>query len=74
MIHGIGHSSDECKVLGGFVTKYAASQPTKYPGINPIPKKVYQEKQENHAIIDNMVDELQMVESKKLSTVNHELP
>ena len=24
MIHGAGHSSDECKVLGEFVTKYAA--------------------------------------------------
>ena len=39
---------------------------------NPIPKKGYQKKQHNHAIIDNMMDELHMVESKKVSAVNHE--
>ena len=27
MIHGLGHSSDECKVLGEFGTKYAAAHP-----------------------------------------------
>ena len=31
-------------------------------------------KKKNYAIIDNMVDELHMIESKKLSSVNHEAP
>ena len=29
-------------------------------------------KKENHTIINNMVDELRMIESKKVSVVNHE--
>ena len=29
LIHGPGHSSDECKVLGFFGTKYAKGEPTK---------------------------------------------
>ena len=30
LIHGPGHSSDECKVFGGFGTKCAKGGPTKY--------------------------------------------
>ena len=41
---------------------------------NPIPKKEFQKKQENHTIIDNMMDELHIVESKNVSAVNHEAP
>ena len=74
MIHGPGHSSDECKVLKTFGTKYAASQPTKDQGSNPIPRKVFYKKQDKHDIIENMVDELCMVESKKVSAINHEAP
>ena len=29
-------------------------------------------KKDNHTIINNMVDELRMIESKKVSVVNHE--
>ena len=61
-------------VLGEFGTMYAASQTTKNRRSNPIPKKGFNKKQENHTIIDNMVDELHMVESKKVSAVNHEAP
>ena len=61
MIRGLGHSSDEYKVLVKFGTKYPADQPMKNRGSNPIPKKGYQEKQDNRAIIDNIVDELHMV-------------
>ena len=53
MIHGSGHSSDECKALGEFGTKYTAAQPTKYRGRNPIPIKRFHKKQENHNIINN---------------------
>ena len=41
-------------------------------GETPYLKKGFHKKQENHAIIDNMMDELQMVESKKVSAVNNE--
>ena len=74
MIHGLGHYSDEFKVLGKFGTKYAAANPTKNRGRNPTPKKGYHKKQYNHDIIDNMVDEIHMVESNKVSAVNHEAP
>ena len=74
MIHVAGNSSGECKVLGGFGTKYAAAQPNKYHGNNPLTRKILQKKQENHATINNVVDEIQMTESKKLSAVNHKSP
>ena len=32
------------------------------------------EQQDNHTIIYNVVDEIRMVESKKVSAVNHEAP
>ena len=73
MIHGPGHSSDECKVFGEFGTSYAAPQPTNSHGSNPIPRKGFQKNQENLNIIDNMVDELHMVESKNIGAVNHEV-
>ena len=38
LIHGLGHSSDECKVLGDFVAKYAKGKPTKDHGNHPIPR------------------------------------
>ena len=74
MIHGLLNSSDECKVLVEFGTKYAAAQPKKNHGRNPVTKNVFHEKQENHTIIDSMVDELHMVESQMVSSVNHEAP
>ena len=65
MIHGVGHSSGECKVLDEFGTMYAATQPTKYHGRNPVPSKIFHKKQENHVIINNVVDEIQITEPKK---------
>ena len=41
MIHSPGHSSGECKVLGGFGTKYAADHPTKDRGSNTVPRKIF---------------------------------
>ena len=72
MIYGPGNYSDEYKVLGEFGTMYTTAQPTKDHRSNTIPRKVFQKKQENYTIIDNVVDELHMVESKKVSAVNHE--
>ena len=71
MIHGPVNSSDKYKVLWNFGTKYAAAQTTKDLGSNPMPQKGFQKKQENRTIIDSMVDELHMVESKTVSDVNH---
>ena len=39
MIHGVGHSSDEFKVLDKFGTNYDVAQPTKYRESNPVPSK-----------------------------------
>ena len=39
LIHGPGHSSEECKVLGDFGTKYAKIRPTKDRGSSPLPRK-----------------------------------
>ena len=64
MIHCLWHSSYWCSFWGKFGTEYAAAQLTKYCGINPIPKKGFRKKQDNHTIIDNMVDQLNIVESK----------
>ena len=40
LIHGPGNSSEECKVLGEFGTKYANSRPTKDRGSIPVPRKI----------------------------------
>ena len=74
MIHCIGNSSEECKVLGEYGAKYAASQRTKDHGRNPLPRKRFQKNQENHAIINNVVDDILLNEPKKVSAVNHEAP
>ena len=71
MLHGAGHSSDECKVLGKFGTKYTAFHTTKGCRINTVPEKIFQVKQENHYILNNM-DEIQMTESNKVNAVNNE--
>ena len=39
LILGIGHSSDECKVLGDFGSKYSKSGPTKDRGHERVYKK-----------------------------------
>ena len=39
LVHGPRHSSDECKVLGVFGNNYANSDPNKYHGNHPIPRK-----------------------------------
>ena len=39
LIHGPGHSSEECKVLGDFGTKYVNIRPIKDRGSNPVPRK-----------------------------------
>ena len=56
MIHIVGCSYDECKVLGVIGTKYAEYCTNKDQGSNPVPNKIFQKK--NHSIINNVVDEI----------------
>ena len=65
IIHGVGYYYYECQVLGDFGTKYAAAQNTKDRGINPLPRKIFQKNQENHAIINNVVDEILLNKPRK---------
>ena len=58
LIHGPGHSSEECKVVGDFETKYANSRPTKDGRNIPMPRKKIDRHQENNAIVKNAVDEI----------------
>ena len=74
MIHSVGNSSDECKFLVKFGTKYAADQPNKYHGNHPIPRKIFRKNQENHAIINNLVNEILKNEPQKVSAANNEEP
>ena len=74
IVHGIAHSSNYSRVLKQFGTKYAAAQSTKYHWNNPVTRKIFQKKQENHAIINNAVDDILLNETKKVSAVNHEAP
>ena len=46
IIHGPGHSSYECKVLGDFGSKYYKSSPTKDHGHEPTTKKKIQKERD----------------------------
>ena len=41
IMHGPGHSSVECKVLGDFGSKYVKIRPTKDRGHDPIPRNEF---------------------------------
>ena len=56
LIHGPGHSSDQCKVLGDFGSKYAKSRPTKDRRKNPANRNIFNRQQENNAIFNHAVD------------------
>ena len=72
LIHIPGYSSEECKVLGDFGTKYANSRPTKDRSNSPVPRMGITRQQENNTIVNNSVDEILL--TKKLSATNHESP
>ena len=67
LIHGPGHSSDECKVLGDFDHEYAKGKLTKDHGNNPVPRNKFNRQQENNAIVNNEVDEILLNETQKVS-------
>ena len=41
LIHGPGHSSDGCKIMGDFFSKYAKTRPTKDRGQDTVPRKKF---------------------------------
>ena len=67
LTHEPGKSSDGCKVLGYFGTKYTKGKPTKDHENNPLLSKKINRQQENNAIINNDVDKILLNESKKVS-------
>ena len=74
LVHGPGNSSEECKVLGDFVTKYTNIRPTKELGSIPTPRVNFNGRQENNAIVNNAVDEILRNETQRVSATNHEAP
>ena len=67
LIYGPGHSSDECKALGDFGSKYDKIIPTKdrghdYATINKFNRQKY-----NNAIVKQAVDEILPKENNKAS-------
>ena len=74
LIHGPGHSPDECKVLGDFGSKYAKSRPTKDRENDTTNKKKFNSQQGNNGIVNSSVEEILLHESQKLSAdkVSHE--
>ena len=56
LIHGPGHFSDECKVLGEFGAKFAKGKPNKDHGNNPIPRGEFNRHLENNDIINDVMD------------------
>ena len=66
-IHGLGHSSDGCKVLGEFGTKYAKSESTKDHSNHLVPRNYFNRQQESNAIANNVVDDILLHETQKVS-------
>ena len=62
-----GHYSDECEFLGDFGTNYAKGKPTKDHGNNSIPGEKNNRQLENNSIIKNVVDEIILNETQKVS-------
>ena len=61
------HYYDECKVLGEFGAKHVKANPTKYHGNHNSPKNKSNSQQENNSIINNVVYEILLNETQKVS-------
>ena len=66
LIHSPVHPPDDCKVVGYFGAKYAKYKPTKDHRNHPVSRKIFNRQQENNSIINNLVDEILLNETKKL--------
>ena len=63
-IHGNGHSSDECKVLGDFGAMYANSKHTKDHGNHPVLRENINRQPENSAVANSGVDDILLNEKQ----------
>ena len=73
LIHGPGNSSDKCKVLINFGSKYAKSRPNKELRQEPANKKKVGIQQENNYIVQHAVDEIILQEKNaKCKDETHE--
>ena len=64
IIHGPGHSSDECKVLGDLGSKYAKSMTTKDRGRDLEKQNKFKGQQDNNAIFNHAVDDIILQEKQ----------
>ena len=67
LISGPGHSSDECKILVDFGSKYDKSRPAKDRRHNPANRNKFNSQQKINAINNCAVDEVLLHENQKLS-------
>ena len=59
--------------MGDFCANHADSNPTKDHGNHPIPRKKINNQLENNAIINNVVDEIILNETQKVSAAREAL-
>ena len=72
LIHGPIHSSDECKVLGDFDSKYVIKRHTKDFGHDTVKINKFNRQQDNNAIVNSEVDELLLKENQKVNDEKEE--
>ena len=65
LIYGLGHLSDECKVLRDFGFKYVQSRHTKEPEHDSVPRNKFNKHQENNDIVNSAVDKILPHENEK---------
>ena len=66
LVHGPRHSSDECKILGDFGSKYSKIMPTKYRVDYPTTKKKFSIHQDNNAIVQHEVHYIILQENNEV--------
>ena len=64
LIHGPSNSSDECKVLGDFGSKYAKSRTTKDRGHGRVDKIKSKSQQEINSVVNSAFDETLLQENQ----------
>ena len=60
------HSSDECKVLGDFGSKYVKSRPTKDRLHDPVPRNKFNIQKQNNDIVNSAMYEIMLRGNQKL--------
>ena len=67
LIHSPGNSSDKCKVLGDFGSKYAKSSPTKDLMYDTKNRKKFNRQQEKSTIVKHAADKILPQKNNKVS-------